>query len=301
MTYRALFAALLALLPSAALAEPRQTLGWGRLFDNDALGDLHDRWQSGAYTVSVLRGPEWQGQLPTGFGELLEFRVSARTVTPGNLTGPAPDDRGYAAPLSLGVQTHLYWRGFEASLGADLVAVGPQTGVGGFQTWLHDVLNIGKPDLSNQIGSALYPTFKAELGRGFDVSEQVSVRPFVAAQAGIETMVRAGGDVVIGTFGEGGLLLRDDTTGQRYKGIQGDRTPGLSFTLGGDVAHVFSSALLPTGGAVEAIDTRGRLRAGLAWQGQTSSAFYGITYLSPEFDSQPEGQLIGSVNLNLRF
>lgn len=302
MTFRALFATLLlAVLPAASHAEERVTLGWGRLFDNDALGDLHDRWHSGSYTVSVLRGPEWQGALPSRAGDLLEFRFSGSTITAENLTSPALDDRRYAAPLSLGLRTHLYWRGFETTLGADLVAFGPQSGVGGFQTWLHDILNVGKPDLTNQLGNAFYPTISGELARGFEISDQVSVRPFVSAQAGVETMVRAGGDVVIGSFGKGGLLLRDDTTGQRYKGIQGDTSAGLSFTLGGDLAHVFSSALLPEGGAVTASDTRGRLRAGLAWQGQTSSAFYGVTYLTPEFDSQPEGQLVGSVNLNLRF
>ena len=301
MSNRALILALLTLLPNAALAEVRQTLGWGRLFDNDALGDLHDRWHSGAYTVSLLRGPEWTGHLPTGFGDILEYRVSGSTVTPAELESPAADDRRYAAPLSFGIHTHLYWRGVEASLGADLVAIGPQTGIGNFQSWLHGALDLPKPDLSNQPGNTFYPTFQAELGRGFALSEQVSLRPFISAQAGVETMIRAGGDLVIGSFGQDALMLRDDTTGQRYRGVPGDPRPGLSFTLGGDVAHVFDSALLPDGGAVVASETRGRLRAGVAWQGQRSSAFYGVTYLTPEFDSQPEGQLVGSVNLNLRF
>ena len=301
MTNRALILALLILLPNTAMAEQRQTLGWGRLFDNDALGDLHDRWHSGAYTVSLLRGPEWTGQLPTGFGDILEYRFSGSTVTPANLGNPAADDRRYAAPLSFGIHTHLYWRGVEASLGADLVAVGPQTGVGNFQSWLHGALDLPKPDLSNQLGNAFYPTVQAELGRGFALSDQVTLRPFIAAQAGVETMIRAGGDLVIGSFGQGALMLRDDTTGQRYRGVKGDQTPGLSFTLGGDVAHVFDSALLPDGGAAVVSETRGRLRVGVAWQGQKSAVFYGITYLTPEFDSQPEGQLVGSVNLNLRF
>ena len=262
MMYRALIVAVLAVLPAtAALAEARQTLGWGRFFDNDALGDLHDRWHSGAYTISLVRGPAWTGQLPDRFGEVLEYRFSGATVTPANLGDPAADDRRFAAPLSFGLYTHLNWRGFETSLGGDLVAVGPQTGLGDFQSRLHGMLGVQKADLSDQIGNAFYPTLRAELGRDFALSGQVNLRPFIAAQAGVETMVRAGGDV----------------------------------------AHVFSSALLPAGGAAEASDTRGRLRAGLAWQGEKSSAFYGITYLTPEFDSQPAGQLVGSVNLNLRF
>ncbi len=289
------------LVASQAVAEQRQTLGWGRLLDNDLLGDFQDRWQSGSLTISLLRGPRWSGQFPAQFGEILEYRLSASTVAAADLDTPAADDRRYGAPLSFGIHTHLDWRGMEASLGADLVAIGPQTGMSEVQSWLHGVIGAPQPDLGNQFGNAFYPSVQAELGRGFALNHQLSVRPFVAAQAGIETMVRAGGDVVIGRFGTGALMLRDTTTGQRYQGVAGQQASGLSFTLGGDLARVFASELLPDGGAVVATGTRGRLRAGMAWQGETSSAFYGLTYLTPEFDSQPEGQLVGSVNLNLRF
>jgi hypothetical protein len=301
MMIRAIFVWLLCSLPLAAAAQVRQTLGWGMVFDNDTLGDLHDRWHTGAYTVSMLRGPSWTGHLPETFGTVLEYRLSGSAVTPANLANPAANDRRYAAPLSFGVHTHFDLRGLEVSLGADLVATGPQTGIGGFQSWLHGILGAPKPDLTNQMGNAVYPTVQAELGRSFAVTDDLTVRPFVAAQAGIETYVRAGGDVVIGSFGNGALMLRDDTTGQRFRAVPGERTPALSFTLGGDVAHVYSSALLPQGGAAVALETRSRLRAGVAWQGETSSAFYGLTYLTPEFATQPEGQLVGSVNFNFRF
>lgn len=301
MLSRGLLVLLVTALPLAAAADDRLTLGWGRMFDNDALGDLHDRWQSGSYTVSVVRGPDWTGALPATPGAVLEFRFSASTVTPADLADPAADDRRYAALLSAGLHTHFDWRGIETSFGADLVALGPQTGVGQFQSRLHGALGVNKPDLTDQLGDAVHPTVQAEMGRSFTVSDAVTVRPFVAAEAGVENLLRAGGDVVIGSFGTGALMLRDATTGQRYRAVPGERTPALSFTLGGDVAHVFGSALLPQGGPALARDTRGRMRAGMAWQGEKSSAFYGLTYLSPEFQSQPEGQVVGSVNFNFRF
>jgi Uncharacterized protein conserved in bacteria (DUF2219) len=302
MTTRLLVTLLVTLLPALPLAaQDRQTLGWGRLFDNDAMGDMHDRWHTGSYTLSMLRGPGWTGDLPSGLGTIMEYRFSGGLISAGDLTNPDPDDRRYAGPLSIGAHSHLSWRGFDATLGADLVAIGPQTGMGRFHTWIHEVLDVGTPDLSNELGNALYPTLRGELGRDLALSDRVTLHPFLAAQAGIETMVRAGGDIVIGSFGQGGLLLRDETTGQRYRGIQGGEGPGLSFTLGGDIAHVFDSAYLPEGGAVTAADTRTRLRAGVNWQGERASVFYGVTYLGPEFDSQPEGQLVGSLNLNLRF
>ncbi|MEO6298356.1 MAG: lipid A-modifier LpxR family protein [Paracoccaceae bacterium] len=289
------------LLPESACAEPQQTLGWGHFADNDAMGDFHDRWHSGSYTVSVIRGQHWDGLLPTKFGEILEFRFSGGTITPANLEEPAKGDRRYVAPLSLGVHTHLNWQGFETSLGADLVFTGPQTGIGRFQSWLHNVLGVAEPDLSNQIGNAVYPTLQAELGRTFVVSDNITMRPFVSAQAGVETYVRAGGDLVIGSFGRGSLMLRDDVTGQRYRAVDGIHIPAMSFTLGGDVARVFGSAYLSSSGPTAASDTRTRIRAGVQWQGEKASVFYGITYLSPEFDSQPQGQIVGSLNVNLRF
>ncbi len=301
MIRQALLAALMTALPLTAVAEEKVTLGWGRMLDNDALGDQHDRWHSGSYTISLMRGTDWSGTLPKGFGDLLEYRFFGGTITAADIAKPAAGDRSYAGPLSLGIHTHFDWSGLETNVGVDLVALGPQTGVSRFQSWLHGVLGVDKPDLSGQIGNGFFPTVQAEMGRSFAMSNTMTLRPFVSAQAGVETMVRAGGDIQIGSFGQGGLMLRDDTTGQRYRGIAGDRIAGMTFTLGGDVAHVFSSEYLPAGGAAVASDTRSRLRAGIAWQGQRSSAFYGVTYLAPEFDNQPEGQLLGSVNINLRF
>jgi hypothetical protein len=155
--------------------------------------------------------------------------------------------------------------------------------------------------LDAQIGNRLHPGLNAEIGRSLALGDAVHLRPFAEARLGVESLVRVGGDITIGRFGQGGLLLRDVTTGQRYRGIEGTRSEGLSLTLGGDLAHVFDSALLPSGGAVTAEKDRYRLRAGLQWQGRRASAFYGVSYLSREFAQQPEGQLVGALSLNLRF
>ena len=304
MIRRALVAFLFCLLALSqqVVAQEKVTLGWARLLNNDLLGDLQDRWHSGSYTVSVLRGPRWMGTAPRDFGSLLEYRFWGATLTPANLDDPAADDRPYAAPLSLGLHTHLAHGGLQGSFGVDLVATGPQTGVGRFQSWLHGVLGVPKPDLTKQIGNRFFPTLQAELGRDVALGSHSTLHPFVAAQAGVENLVRVGGDIVVGSFGQGGLLLRDDTTGQRYRGIDGQpEGSALSLTLGGDVAHVFQSNFLPDGSVVAATQTRSRLRAGLSWQGAASSVFYGVTYLAPEFETQPQGQVVGSVNLDFRF
>lgn len=283
-------------------AQERMTLGWGRFFDNDAIGDGHDRWRTGAYTFSQLRGASsWTGVLPQTPGEILEFRMRAETIAPASLVSPDKNDRRYAGALSFGMHTHFGWMGNEVSLGADLVVTGPQTGIGKFQSWVHDQFGLEKPlVLDDQIGNGFYPTLVAELGRPMQMG-QVTVRPFGEIRAGAESLVRLGGDMVIGEFGRGDLMLRDPATGQRYRGITGVHDSSFSLVLGGDVAHVFDSVFLPAGGTATLSDYRGRARAGVQWQGERASAFYGVTYLTPEFQEQSEGQFIGSLNLNFKF
>lgn len=300
----AVLAALPMMAGSVATAEERVTLGWGRMFTNDQIGDGKDRWRTGSYTVSRVRGPSWQGHAAHGFGDILELRGHAGVIAPANLTTPAADDRRYAGVLSFGLNTHFGWQRAEVDLGAELALTGPRSGIGSFQKWFHNQAGMVPPStavLDGQIGNRLHPGLNAEIGRSLALGDAVHLRPFAEARLGVESLVRMGGDITIGRFGQGGLLLRDVTTGQRYRGIEGMRSEGMSLTLGGDVAHVFDSALLPSGGTVIAEKDRYRLRAGLQWQGKRASTFYGVSYLSREFVQQPEGQLVGSLSLNLRF
>jgi hypothetical protein len=292
-------AALLSCLP--AQAEDRSTLGWGRLFTNDALGDGNDRWHTGSYNISRLRGYTWDGTLPTQAGDILEFRARGEIIAPANLTTTDPDDRRYAGTLSFGLHTHFSMGQTEATVGGDLVIIGPQTRLGQFQSQVHDWLNIAEPQiLGDQIGDKIAPTLTGEIARSFQISDRVTLRPFLQAQAGVESLVRAGGDVVIGGAWDGALMLRDPTTGQRYSGITNENR-GLSVTLGADVARVFSSDYLPSGGTVDLSDTRTRVRAGVTWQGERAGISYGMTYLGPEFEGQDEGQITGSLNVNFGF
>jgi hypothetical protein len=293
----------LLLLAAPAIAEDRRTLGFSRLFSNDALGDQHDRWRTGSYGVSILRGPGWNGTLPAAPGVILEYRARAEIVAPANLASPSPRDRRYAGILSFGVHTHVALGAAEARIGADLVVTGPVTGLSGFQRAVHDLTGLPLPDASDQLGDRVYPMLSGEIGRPFRLTDGATFHPFVEGQVGFETLIRIGADLTIGHFGQGALLIRDTVTGQRVAGIRapdGGKT-GLSLTLGGDVARVEKSALLPEGGAAELRRDRSRLRAGLHWQGNRAEVFYGATWLSPEFVAQAEGQVVGSLQLRLRF
>ena len=288
----------------AADAGDRHSLGYGRLMTNDYFGDGKDRWRTGSWTSSRVWGSEWTGKAPASFGELIELRVSSEIFAPDNLDRPAAGDRRYAGALSLGAHSHFSWKGFETALGADLVVTGSGTGLGNFQRAVHKALDVRKPSaatLDNQIGGGLHPTLVAEVGRDLSLTPRLHLRPFLEGRAGPETMVRAGVDLTFGNVGIGELLVRESVTGHRYRVISDNSAPGFSFLLGADIAHVSDSIYLPEEDGYALTDSRDRLRAGVHWQGDRATAFYGVTYLGEEFEAQREGQVVGSIHIKLSF
>lgn len=301
--YLVAFCVALVILPQDAAAQSRERIGYGRLITNDYLADGRDRWRSGSVSSSRVWARGWSGILPDVPGDLLELRFGAEIISPSNLVTAAPGDRPYAGLLSAGLHTHFERLGTEFALGADLVVVGPQTRLDDLQGAFHDLVGVDKASSATraaQVGNGVYPTFVGEVGREFDLSANARMRPFLEVRAGIETLARAGVDVTIGDVGRGGLMVRDAVSGQRYRTVAGE-FQGTAFVLGGDIASVADSNLLPSSSGVEARDARSRLRAGVHWQGEQTAVFYGLTWLGKEFEDQNEGQLVGSVRLDFSF
>lgn len=272
-----------------------------RMFVNDALGDGHDRWRSGAYFVAGLWGDD-TGQLPVAAFRLWEWRLRAEIVAPEDLVTPAPGDRRYAGIIAPGIFTHFAPGGFEAMVGLEAALTGPQTGLGDFQREVHEWLDMPLPQvLDDQIPNGIHPTLRAELGRPFAFGGQTWLRPFIEAQAGLETFARAGFDLTWGGWGQSAPMLRETVTGFRTEGAGGSDGRGLSVTFGADMARVFDSELLPAGGAAQLADTRSRARLGVNWQGEKSEAFYGLAWLGEEYDGQPGNQVLGAIRLRLNF
>ncbi|MBS8225813.1 lipid A-modifier LpxR family protein [Vannielia litorea] len=291
----------LAGLTAPAQAEDRALLGWGRLFTNDTLGDGYDRWRTGAYTVSIAYGPGWQGVAPDRFGQLLEFRLRSELIAPQSLTAPAANDRRFVGAITLGL--HSYARLGEADLraGLDLTFTGPQTGLGELQNKIHTTIGLDETTiLGDQLPNNTYVSANAELSRELNLGS-ARLRPFLEVQAGTESYARIGADLTFGTYGKGALMARDITTGHLYQVIRSRQDEGFSFLLGGDVAQVYSSVYLPEDDGYVLEDTRTRLRAGVNWQGENAGLFYGLTYLSEEFEAQTEGQMVGALQLRLFF
>lgn len=282
----------------------RKPLGYGRLTSNDLFGDGHDRWRTGSVTMSRAFGYRaWTGQAPSQLGQLLETRVQGQIITPANLQKVDLTDRPYAGALSFGLHTHASNRGFDYTIGADLVVIGPQTHLDDLQNLLHDAIGIKGPSeevLALQIGNKVRLTAVGEIGRSYDLGEMVTFRPFGEARIGDETLVRVGADLSIGSIGRGELFARESISGQRYRVIYRSG-PGYSVTMGADIAYVSQSVYLPKDRGYTLSPHRDRVRFGIRWQGDNASAFYGLTYLGKEFEGQPEGQLIGSIRIKLRF
>ncbi|SMX26490.1 hypothetical protein TRP8649_00569 [Pelagimonas phthalicica] len=287
---------------SIASAQGREVLGHGRLVNNDLLGDLGDRWQSGSVASSRVVGRGWDGFLPDRPFDLLEYRLGGQVITPADLRRPDPDDRPFAGALSLGLHTHFSRGATEFSLGGDLVFTGPQTGLGDMHTAIHDALrqNPVRPSvLDDQIENGIHPTFVGEAGRQFALGSGV-VRPFTELRWGAESLARVGADFSFGPVGQGELLVRDPVTGQRYRSVY-EYVSGMTYVFGGDFAWVESSVFLPEDRGYEVEETRSRLRAGVHWQGELNSTFFGVTYLTEEFEGQDQGQAVGSVRIKLQF
>lgn len=289
---------------SVAEAQERSRLGYGRLITNDAIGDGRDRWRTGGVQSSRVWGPAWDGVAPSGFGQLLELRLGGEIIAPSNIVTASPTDRRYAGALSVGLHTHMQQGLTEYAIGGDLVFIGPQTGLDGFQDALHDLLNTERPSdavRAAQIGNAINPTGVFEMGQSFGLSDTAVLRPFLEARLGNETLARVGFDLTIGELGRGELLVRDSVTGHRYRVVEGEWS-GYSFVFGADIAHVADSEFLPDGGGVALDQSRERVRAGISWRSETGvAAFYGLTYLGEEFEGQDGGQLVGSLRVRVSF
>lgn len=297
-------AILLMALPQSIAAEGREYLGYGRLITNDFLGDLQDRERTGSVASSRVWGPDWTGSSPSKFGDLVELRLGLDVLAPENLSRPAAGSRPWAGALSAGLHTHFQHRATEYSVGASLYVTGPQTRLGLLQRKFHKLIGDEPPSgrtLRRQIEDGIYPTLLVEAGHSIDLGENLSFRPFVQGQAGIETMMRAGADFTFGNIGKGELLVRDATSGHRYRVIQNAENTGFSFLVGADIAYVSDSTYLPQDRGLSLTEHRDRVRLGVHWQGEGASAFYGVTWLGKEYETQPEEQVVGSIRMNLSF
>ena len=293
-------ALILGFLLCLAMPASAETLGRGRIFSNDYGGDGKDRWRSGAFTLSVLRGKAWDGAPPAAGGAknpLLELRFRAEVITPGR-SRDGQDDRRYAGLLGFGAFGHQSFGPLEGAFGGEILAIGPSTGMSDFQERVHETLGFSPPrGVERQFEDGLLLHAQSELAWPLRPADVLTLRPFLAAESGSEEILRAGIDAILGGIGHHDLWLRDPATGQPYRGIEAETT-GLSLVAGLDAALLGDSVFLADAATLD----RRRARIGLHWQpGPEVRLFYGLTWLSEEFDGQHDSQVLGALKLEFGY
>lgn len=292
-------------IAAPALGQDYTFLGKASFSYNDALFDGDDRWQTRGVSYSVLVGPDGTQGLPGAPGTLMELRLRGQVISPDEFEAPAAWDRRAASVLTTTLHSHFRTDGYEMSAGAGVALTGPRIPLIELQEMINDLTQSDAAVMpasvkAAQIPNGIYPTVIGEAARRFELGEYAQLRPFVEAQMGVETYLRAGADVFFGGTWDDGILVRDGTTGFAYQTLKSAISPGLSFTVGADAAAVASSALLP-GPDYALTPVRLRARAGLFYKLGRASVFGGVTWLGREFTAQPEGQTVTALKLKWDF
>lgn len=298
------------------------TLVW-----NDRLGDGEDRWKSGGVTQSVilperlLGGASWID----GRASALEVSLRGLVMTPDDtaFNGVNGDDRAYAqyasagaflrsaarpAPIAPGLALQV-----EDRIGIEIGWQGEPLPLFDIQEAFHGLADTGgdRGNPSNSIGGEFLANVEARRGWRFHNagdSHDVEVVPFIQGSAGMrENSLRVGGDVFVGSPLEGRLWGTDPATGAVFsQASMPRRGTHWSVFFGGDVGYVASDAFLDggfdgNGPSVERREIVGRARAGVLVEHGRVGVGFSLNWLGREFETQPEAQLVGALQLRLRF
>ncbi|WP_170765450.1 lipid A-modifier LpxR family protein [Ruegeria lacuscaerulensis] len=296
---RALISALGAILTvSTASADTTKS----SFFTNDFFGDGQDRWRSASYTLFF----GFEGEKTGGVAH--DFRARAEIISPwGAKSQPTDDDRPYVGLLGFGVFANDSYGEWQYNAGAEVLFTGEQTHIADFQQGFHDLTGIAgylPNDMPHEhVGDSVTGMVSAEIARGYVLSDSFYFRPFVGVQAGYETFGRVGVDLLIDGYANAQRYVRDPISGflQPSSPERASKMNDMSFLLGADYTYVTHSDFFPDWSDVEMTKSRFRARAGVQVRIRKVSTFFGLTYLSKEFESQVESQTIGVLSLEFPF
>lgn len=264
-----------------------------RLLTNDYIGDQQDRWRTFSYAISILK--------PLTDGAVGELRFRTEVIAGRRLDATPENNSDRRMAGILGVEAYhsdQIWNS-DYRIGFGLAAVGPQTGLVKIQERVHDMLSQAGPSAyaqQLQVPDKVFLSFSGEVGRNVQFG-QTAIRPWVSIGGGTETTSRVGIDFVLG-HAAGDYGVRDEVTGWRVPVIEKSGANGVSIITGVDLAYINRSSLIQQR---DLISERFRLRLGGLLDFSGGRIFYGATYLSKEFEAQPEGQVVGSLTISINF
>lgn len=275
------------------------------MLNNDFFGDGRDRWRSASYSFSNIFEVSSE-RFPSLNKYVWELRGRGEIITPDRITVPFdPNDRPYAGYSGVALLGHLVRPDRQITFGAELGLLGPQNGISTFHERAHRRLNLQIPrGWNGQIGNRVVPTAIAEaVWERTATSGRLDLRfrPYVSAQAGLESFVRTGFDLVLGRSVADNFYVRDTVTGHLQTARRDRSSAGINFVLGADIAYVAASMLLPSRRGIQHERLRPRLRSGVQVEYGRAQIFGGVTWLGEEFKQQPEAQILGSLSIRLAF
>lgn len=266
-------------------------------FYNDAFVlQGRDRWRTGGVATSLfLDGPE----------RTYEVRSRLEIITPWNSRDQRRTDRPATGVYSLGLLVHEEAGATKLTYGLFLVRTSSE--LLGLQEAIHEVAGQeGYWHSERQaptVDDRSYLSASAELSREFPVTGSIVARPYVSAELGFDTHVRAGVEAVIGASGFPRLASRDVVSGFAMPAnLRRGERPGsaLDFQLylGADMSVGHTKYLFEGSGA-EPTHVRNRIRVGGQVTYRKLKLFYGVTRLSKEFVGQKEAQVEGVLSVSI--
>lgn len=302
------------------VSETEDILGEGMIW-NDRLGDGQDRYKTGGMTQSWLL-PESvfsDGNWIDGHAAAIEFQGRGFIVTPNNTSNPAANDRPFAqyvgvgaylrtfgAPKNYGADTTL---SVEHRAGIEVGLVGEPLPLFELQEALHGN-GIGRNSANTLDTEVLV---NAEVKRTYrwhtdlDATE-LEVAPYAQGSFGMrENSARIGADLITGSSLKARTWNHEPAIGALIAGGSAPRD-GIHWAswVGGDIGYIASDAFLDggfngSGPSTARTEVTARVRAGIMVEYNDFAASYSLAWLSPEFEAQPEGQLVGGFQIKYRF
>lgn len=304
------------------LATTKDILPEGVLW-NDRFGDGQDRYKTGGMTQSwvvpesVFSDTRWFSDQASG----IEFNGRGLIISPENTAVANANDRAHAQYVGLGVYLRTAARPEQVAPVTTVSAedrVGIEVGWQGeplplfdLQDALHDATGAqSRMNRANLLDDVLLVNFEAKRTWRFHIQMEdrdVQIAPYVQGSVGSrEVSARAGADLIVGSSLEGRTWNQDPAIGALIPGGSAPRDGWHWMSwVGGDIgligydAFIDGSSTIAT--TIEREPVTARLRAGVMLEYENFAVSYSLNWLSPEFDSQPDGQIVGALSFKYRF
>lgn len=292
---------------------------------NDRFGDGQDRYKTGGMTQSWLL-PEsifLDDPLIAGQASALELQGRGFIATPNNTTNPAAQDRPFAQYVGVGAYLRTFGETEDLTPASSLAIehrVGIEVGFQGeplplfeIQDAIHGMTGGGGVAMTpaNTLDSEFLVNAEVKRTHRLHIENgevDVEFAPYAQGSFGMrENSVRLGTDIIVGSSLKARTWNHEPAIGALIPGGSKERD-GLNWLtwVGGDVGYIASDAFLDggfdnSGPSVNREEITARLRAGLMVEYGDVALSYSATWLSPEFDAQSEGQVVGAFQIKYRF